>query len=49
MARAALEPQQQTPSSRKKRARFASFDVPAGSRVISATRVQKNLDEDGIV
>lgn len=47
MARAALE--SKTPPSRGKRARFASFDVPKGSRVISAARIQKSLDDDGIV
>lgn len=46
MARHALR----TPASPKKgRARFATFDVPAGSRVIPASRVRKALDEDGIV
>ena len=48
MARTALQPQP-TPPSRGKRARFASFDVPKGSRVISAAKIQKSLDEDGIV
>jgi hypothetical protein len=48
MARTALQPQQ-TPPSRRKRSRFASFDVPEGSPVISAAKVQKSLDEDGIV
>jgi hypothetical protein len=48
MARTALE-QQQTPPSRKSRGRFATFDVPEGSRVISASRIQRALDEDGIV
>lgn len=48
MARAAIEPQQ-APPSRRKRARFAAFDVPEGSRVIPASRIQSALDEDGIV
>ncbi|MEA2236632.1 MAG: hypothetical protein QOC81_1356 [Thermoanaerobaculia bacterium] len=48
MARKALEPQRNVPS-RKRRTRFASFDVPAGSRMILASKVQKALDEDGIV
>ena len=48
MARTALQ-LQQTPPSRKSRARFATFDVPEGSRAIPASRIQKALDEDGIV
>ncbi len=45
MARNALRP----PAPPKKgRARFATFDVPAGP-VIPASRVQKALDDDGIV
>jgi hypothetical protein len=47
MARTALEPR--SIASRKSRKRFASFDVPAGSRMILASKVQKTLDEDGIV
>lgn len=48
MARTAL--QSPPPArSRGKRVRFASFDVPEGSRVIQAGRIQKALDEDGIV
>ena len=42
MARVALEPRQ--PSS----TRFATFNVPKGSRMISAARVQKALDGEGI-
>jgi hypothetical protein len=48
MARMALE-RQQTPPSRKSRTRFAAFDVPKGSRMISPGSVQKAIDEDGIV
>lgn len=48
MARTALQLQQASPT-RGKRARFASFEVPEGSRVISSARIQKSLDEDGIV
>jgi len=48
MARTALQ-HQAPPPSRRRRARFASFDVPAGSRVIPAAAVQKSLDEEGIV
>jgi len=46
MARVALLP---APPSRRARTRFASFEVPAGTRVITAARIQKALDEDGIV
>ena len=48
MARAALQTPQ-TPPSHKRQARFATFDVPEGSRTIPASRIQKALDEDGIV
>lgn len=48
MARAALQPQP-APPFRRKRARFATFDVPAGSRVIPASRIQNALDEGGII
>jgi hypothetical protein len=48
MARAALHPQP-SPPSRRKRERFATFDVPEGSRMIPASRIQNALDEDGIV
>lgn len=47
MARTALE-RERTPASRKRHERFATFTVPDGSRTISASRVQKALDEDGI-
>jgi hypothetical protein len=39
---------QQTPPARRKRVRFASFGVPKKSRLISAAKIQKSLDEDGI-
>ncbi len=48
MARSSLQLQER-PRSRKKEERFAAFDVPKGSRVIHASRVQKALDDDGIV
>ena len=48
MARTALQPQP-APPSRRKRVRFATFDVPEGSRVIPAWRIQNALDEGGIV
>jgi len=48
MAREALSPQK-TPPARGKRARFATFDVPQGSRMILASRIQNALDDDGII
>jgi hypothetical protein len=47
MARAAL-PQEATPAG-KRHSRFATFDVPEGTRVIPASRVQKALDDDGVL
>jgi predicted RNase H-like HicB family nuclease len=35
--------------SRKKKPRFAAFATPSGVRTITASSVQKVLDEDGIV
>ena len=47
MARQALEP---APRERRApRRRFPAFEVPPGAPVIPASRVQKALDEDGIV
>jgi len=43
MARTALEAR---PLSRK---RFATFKVAKGSRIISASMIQKVLDDEGIV
>jgi hypothetical protein len=37
------------PSTTKGTSRFPVFEVPAGARVIPASRIQKALDEDGIV
>jgi hypothetical protein len=48
MARTALEPRQPS-SGRRRRARFAAFEVPKGSRMISASKIQKVLDDEGIV
>jgi hypothetical protein len=45
MARHALKPGPR----RSRRSRFASFDVPTGARPISAARVQKEIDDDGVV
>jgi len=47
MARQALEPSVRP--SAKVASRFPVFEVPAGTRLIPASRVQKSLDEDGIV
>jgi len=47
MARQALEPSLR--QSEKGASRFPVFEVPAGARLIPASRIQKALDEDGIV
>ncbi|MCY4596707.1 MAG: hypothetical protein OXC19_18145 [Bryobacterales bacterium] len=47
MARCALRPE--PPRETRQPGRFPSFEVPAGTRIIPASRVQKVLDEDGIV
>jgi hypothetical protein len=47
MARQALEPSVRQPA--KGASRFPVFEVPAGARLIPASRIQKALDEDGIV
>ena len=49
MARYALRPEPQQRQGNQQRGRFPSFDVPPGTRIIPASRVQKVLDEDGIV
>jgi len=50
MARQALQPSgRRSKRSAKKASRFPVFEVPAGTRMIPASRVQKALDEDGIV
>lgn len=50
MARQALQPSEPQPKRATKRSsRFPVFDVPAGTRMIPASRIQKALDEDGIV
>jgi hypothetical protein len=41
MARSAIEPRHPSP------ARFATFNVPKGSRMISAARIQKALNGEG--
>ncbi|HIE92042.1 MAG TPA: antitoxin [Acidobacteria bacterium] len=48
MARQALQPG--APRQRKsKPARFATFEVPPGTPLIPASRIQDALDDDGIV
>lgn len=49
MARHALQPP--PPRSRRaaRKGRFASFAVPAGTPLLMAARIQKAIDEDGIV
>ena len=47
MARQALQPSVQR--SVKEVSRFPVFEVPADARLIPASRIQKALDEDGIV
>jgi hypothetical protein len=47
MARQALSPPVQQP--RRRASRFPAFEVPADARLIPAARVQKALDEEGIV
>jgi Arc/MetJ family transcription regulator len=50
MARQALQPSERGPKrSSKKASRFPVFEVPADARMIPASRIQKALDEDGIV
>lgn len=50
MARQALQPLGRRPKrSTKGASRFPAFEVPTGTRVIPASRIQKALDEDGIV
>jgi hypothetical protein len=50
MARQALKPsRQQSRHPGREAARFPTFEVPAGARLIPASRIQKALDEDGIV
>lgn len=50
MARQALQPSTGRPKRSAKGApRFPVFEVPAGARLIPASRIQKALDEDGII
>ena len=43
------EPEQSRKSERVQKNRFPAFEVPPGAPVIPASRVQKALDEDGVV
>jgi hypothetical protein len=50
MARQALQPSGgRSKRSRKEASRFPVFEVPADARMIPASRIQKALDEGGIV
>lgn len=49
MARQALEPGPATEQRGERRNRFLTFEVPAGTPLIPSSRVQKVLDEDGVV
>ncbi len=50
MARQALQPPAKPSNrSRKGGSRFPVFEVPADAQMIPAARIQKALDEDGIV
>ena len=48
MARQALQPAPRQRRSKRVR-RFAGFEVPAGTPLIPASRIQEALDDDGIV
>lgn len=37
-----------TPPSKRSRRRFPTFDVPAGSPIIPASRIQRYIDEEDI-
>lgn len=50
VARQALQPSgRRSKRSVKGASRFPVFEVPVGTRMIPASRIQKTLDEDGIV
>lgn len=50
MARQAFQPAGPRPKKKAtKSARFPVFDVPQGAGLIPASRIQRALDEDGIV
>jgi hypothetical protein len=50
IARQALLPSgQRSKRPAKKASRFPVFDVPEGAQMIPASRIQKALDEDGIL
>ena len=49
MARQALQPELQGLGERRSTGRFATFDVPRNAGVIPASRIQKALDDDGVV
>lgn len=49
MARKALSRSEPSNRSAKGPSRFPAFEVPANARLIPASRIQKALDEDGII
>jgi hypothetical protein len=49
MARQTLKPSRRSRQSVKRTSRFPVFEVPAGTRMIPASRIQRALDEDGVV
>jgi hypothetical protein len=50
LARQALPPSgQRSKRLAREGSRFPTFEVPAGARMIPASRIQKAIDEDGIL
>lgn len=49
LARQALQPELQGLGERRSTGRFATFDVPRNAGVIPASRIQKALDDGGVV
>jgi hypothetical protein len=49
MARHAFQVAERPPKGAARRRRFPRFDVAPGTRLIQASRVQKALDDEGIV
>lgn len=47
LARRGLKPPK--PPSRSKSRRFPTFDVPPSARIIPASRIQRVIDEEGII
>ncbi len=49
MARQALQPGPPPTRTATRGGRFLGFEVPRGTRLIPASRIQKALDDDGVV